>query len=281
MAGPYSNNRNDLTIKEGEMKQNPFEVDFKFFSTRLYEDILWMNLQKNLLIQSASLENRDTLLAYLDKAADSDAIKAIVICSSLEESGHQEYINFFHAIRSKQNQLGLQRLCNAYASFILKIKEVNKIVIHAARGSVIPLFFNLSLACDYRIAAQNTVYKNSYLDSGVLPIGGGAYFLSRIIGPGKTWELMTLKREYTTGEAMAYGIIDKIVPASDFQAEVIRIARRFGEVPGATITGLKRLIQFSVKDLKDYLDYENEEFFKIVHQHSYKQAVDPTMWTVL
>lgn len=263
------------------MKQNPFEVDFKFFSTQLHEDILWINFQKNLLIQSTSLENRDTLLAYMEKAAASDAIKAIVLCSSLEESGHQAYSNFFQTIKAKQNNLGLQRLCNSYASLILKIKELNKLVIHAACGNVIPLFFNLSLACDYRIAAENTIYKNSYLDAGVLPIGGGAYFLSRILGPGKTWELMTLKREYTTGEAMAYGIIDKIVPAAGFQAEVIRIARQFAEVPAAAIAGLKRLIQFSVKDLKDYLEYENQEFFKIVHQHSYKQAVDPTMWTVL
>ncbi|MFZ2632317.1 MAG: enoyl-CoA hydratase/isomerase family protein [Desulfosalsimonadaceae bacterium] len=263
------------------MKQNPLEVEFKFFSTKINNDVLWMNLQKNLLIQAPSLENRDTLLAYLDKVAACDAIKAVVICSSLEESGHQAILQFFQAIKSKQNNLGLQRLCNSYASFILKIKDLNKIVIHAALGNVIPLFLNLSLACDYRIAADDTVYKNSYLDTGVLPIGGGAYFLSKIIGPGKTWELLTLTREYTAREAMAYGIVDRIVPAAGFQAEVLRVAQQFGEVPGNTITGLKRLIQFSANDLKDYLEYENQEFFKIVHQHSHKQAVDPTTWIVL
>ena len=263
------------------MKQNPLEVEFKFFSTKIYENVLWINLQKNLLIQAPSLENRDTLLAYLDKVAASDFIKAVVICSSLEESGHQAILQFFQSIKSKQNSHDLQRLCNSYASFILKIKEISKIVIHAARGNVIPLFLNLSLACDYRIAADDTVYKNSYLDSGVLPIGGGAYFLSKILGPGKAWELLTLTREYTAREANAYGIVDRIVPAAGFQAEVLRVAHQFGEVPGSTLTGLKRLIQFSAKDLKDYLEYENQEFFKIVRQHSYRQAVDPTTWTVL
>ena len=263
------------------MKQNPLEVEFKFFSTKIYENVLWINLQKNILIQTPSFENRDTLLAYLDKVAASDFIKAIVICSSLEESGHQAIIDFFKTIRSKQNSQDLQRLCNAYASIIIKIKELNKIVVHAAFGNVIPLFLNLSLACDYRIAADNTVYKNSYLDYGVLPIGGGAYFLSKIIGPGKTWELLTLTREYTAEEAMVYGIVDKIVPAAGFQDEVLRVAHQFGEVPGTTLAGLKRLIQFSANDLKDYLEYENQEFFKIVHQHAYRQAVDPKTWTVL
>jgi enoyl-CoA hydratase/carnithine racemase len=263
------------------MKQNPFEIEFKFFSTKLYKDVLWVDFQKNLLIQSTSLENRDTLLAYLDKAAASGAVKTIVICSSLEVSGHQAYMDFFKSIKSKQNNLGLQRMTNAYAEFILKIKELGKIVIHAARDNVIPLFLNLSLACDYRVAADNTIYKNSYLDSGVLPIGGGAYFLSRIIGPGKALELMTLKREYTAEEAMAYGIIDKIVPAANFQNEVIRVAHQFDEIPASTLMGLKRLIQFPVNDLKSYLEYENQEFFKIVQEHSYQHAVDPTAWTVL
>lgn len=266
------------------MEHNPsesLEIDFRFFSTKLFDNVLWINFQKNLLIQSSNLENRDALVAYLDKIGEHDFVKTIVICSSLEASGHQAYMNFFQAIKSKQSDVNLERLCEVYASLIYKISTLHKVVVHAACGDVIPLFLNLSLACDYRIAADNTVYKNSYLDMGVLPIGGGPYFLSKLVGQGKTWELVALKREYTADEALAYGAIDRIVPMAGFQAEVLKIAHQFGETPGNTLKGLKRLVQFSSRDLKEYLAFENKEFFNMVHHHSFQQPVDPKNWIML
>ncbi|MBC2715925.1 MAG: enoyl-CoA hydratase/isomerase family protein [Desulfobacteraceae bacterium] len=246
------------------------EVDFDFFSTRLFDEVVWINFQKNLLIQATSLENRDVLLSYLDKVSACDFIKVIVLRSSLEESGHKEFINFFKVIKSKERNLDLHRLYNVYASLILKINALNKIVVHSTGGDVIPLFLNMSLACDYRIAAENTIFRNSHLDIGVLPIGGGPYFLSRKIGPGKAYELLVLKKEYSAAEGIQYGIVDKIVPLAELETETLKIAHHFGRVPAKTLIGIKRLVNFSTKDLKSYFDFENQEMFRIIHDNEFR-----------
>ncbi len=254
------------------INKNSFEIDFDFFSAKFLDGILWIYFQKNLFIQATNLANRDALLSYLDKISACDFIKVIVFRSFLEESGHAEYINFFQTIKARQNNLDLHRLFNFYASLVLKISEMNKIIIHATSGNVIPLFLNTSLACDYRIAADNTVFKNSFLDVGVLPIGGGAYFLSRLMGEGKSLELLAFKKEYTAAAALEYGIIDKIFPLSGLEAGTLKIARQFEEVAEPTLSGLKRLLRFSSRDLKKYLEFENHEFFKIIHHQSFRKS---------
>jgi len=249
-----------------------FEINFEFFSSKFLDGILWINFQKNLFIQATNLANRDALLSFLDKISACDSIKVIVFRSFLEESGHTEYINFFQTIKSRQSNLDLHRLFNFYASLVLKISEMNKIVVHATSGNVIPLFLNTSLACDYRIAADNTVFKNAYLDVGVLPIGGGAYFLSRLMEEGKSLELLALKKEYTAADALEYGIIDKTLPLTGLESGTLEIARQFEEVAGPTLSGLKRLLRFSSNNLRQYLEFENQEFFKIIHHQSFRNS---------
>jgi len=46
---------------------------------------------------------------------------------------------------------------------------------------VLPLFLNISLAYDYRIVADNTVFENLCLEYGLVPKGGGAFFLTKIL----------------------------------------------------------------------------------------------------
>jgi enoyl-CoA hydratase/carnithine racemase len=246
------------------------EVQYDFFSTRLSDGVLIIDFKKNLLIQGTRLRNRDIFFSYLDSIESCDPVQVIIIRSYLEESGHREYMAFFQSIKSGKSDLDLHRLCNMYALLILKIIGLNKIVIHATSGNVISLFLNMSLACDYRIAADNTVFLNSFLAAGILPIGGGPFFLSKKIGSGKTYELLALKKEYDASEAIQYGLIDKIVPFEDLESETLNVARQFQKVPAQTLKGLKQLVNYSVKDLQNYLEFEYQEIFKIVHNSAFR-----------
>ena len=91
---------------------------------------------------------------------------------------------------------------------------LNKVVIHANCGKVIPLFLNVSLACDYRMIADNTVFQNPYLNLGLIPIGGSAFFLSKIIGPQNAFKMLISGSDITAYEAMELGIVHEVIPAS-------------------------------------------------------------------
>ncbi len=151
----------------------------------------------------------------------------------------------------------------AVDQFILKIVEMDKIVVHADSGKVIPIFLNVSLACDYRIVANNTVFQNPCLQLGLVPKGGGAFFLSKMLGLSKASELMLSEREVTAEEALRLGLVNEVVPFEKLEEATLKIAREFARKPSSTLLGVKRLLNYSIKDLADYLELENRVLLRI------------------
>ena len=94
---------------------------------------------------------------------------------------------------------------------------MNKLVIHTDCGEVIPLFLNMSLACDYRIVATHTIYQKPYFELGMLPKGGVAFFLCKMLGNSKTLQLLESDKEMNAIEALDLGIVDQVVPYNDLE----------------------------------------------------------------
>ncbi|MFC1531796.1 enoyl-CoA hydratase/isomerase family protein [Thermodesulfobacteriota bacterium] len=242
-----------------------------FFTAERLDNVVIIRFRENMLFNITDLSARDTVLDYLDRVSKNDLIKAVIILSSPKNRGQEEYRDFYHQLSKMKGDVSLfHRLCNVVDQFILKIVGLNKIVIHANSGNVISLFLNVSLACDYRIAADNTVFQNPYLDLGLLPKGGGPFFLSKRLGISKAYEILLFRREITAHEALKLGIIDEVVPIDDLEEAAFEAAQRFIAIPFSTLSGIKKLINYSIHDLKSYLELENGELLKIVEPSFWK-----------
>ncbi|QTA90966.1 enoyl-CoA hydratase/isomerase family protein [Desulfonema magnum] len=253
-------------------KGTNLEENHDFFFTKRFKEVIILTLKENLLLHATNLTDRDTIQDYFDRVSKCRSVKAMVINSSLEKSGPKEYLEFYQSMKSKWERNEIRRLCNIMNQFILTITELNKIVIHACSGSVIALFLNVSLACDYRIIADNTVFCNPYLELGMLPKGGGPFFLSRMLGPGKAYEILLLNREITAQQAMTFGIADQMVPLEKLEDSALEVAHRFGEHYASSLSGIKKLVNYSLKELKDYLEFENKEIFRIVDSPDFDRS---------
>jgi len=154
------------------------EGTFGFFSGEIVGNILLLSFEENLMQQATNLNAKIAFFDYLDLVSESDSLKVVVIQNSPNKTGRNEYVEFFNQVVQRKSDIGdVHRLFNAIDQGILKIQEMNQIVIHTDSGKVLPLFLNASLACDYRIVADNTVFQNPSLEFGLTPKGGGAFFL--------------------------------------------------------------------------------------------------------
>ena len=241
------------------------EGSYDFFSAKMVEDILMLNLKENILLQATNLTTKQSLLEYLELVSKSNVIKVVLIIGSPQKRGHEEYIRFYRQVmEQKLDRHAINRLYNAVDQFILRLVDFNKMIVHADSGKVISLFMNTSLACDYRIVADNTVFQNPCLELGLVPKGGGAFFLSKRLGASKAFEILLSDKDITAQQALKLGIVDKVVPLAELNEAALKIAKDFAQKPARSLAGIKKLLSYSVKDLEDYLEFENQVLLRML-----------------
>ncbi|MEW6672596.1 MAG: enoyl-CoA hydratase/isomerase family protein [Thermodesulfobacteriota bacterium] len=247
------------------------EQNSEFFSAEQHEHIAIIRFKGHFLYSTTDLTSRDKLLDYLDRISKTESIKVIVIMSSPEKTGSEELLDFYRRIlRSKLGINAIHRMFNVVDQFILKLVDLNKIVVHANRGENILLFLNISLSCDYRIVSNSTVFQNPYPEFGLIPKGGGGYFLPKLLGRKKAFELLLSGKNIAAPEALSLGLVDEIVHPDKIEEATINTALRFAGKPAGSLFGIKRLLKYSIKDLREYLELENQVLLRIVQSPDQK-----------
>src|SRR2546421_484911 len=72
----------------------------------------------------------------------------------------------------------------------------------------------LALACDFRVAADNAKFGQPEILLGIIPGGGGTQRLARLVGPARAKEIIWSGRQVAADEALAIGLVDRVVPAA-------------------------------------------------------------------
>jgi len=246
-------------------KETTLENKQGFYALTRYEDIAILRLGKDFLFESIDLSVSNRLLDVFERISQSREIEVLAIMNCPEKIGGKEYIDFCRqAISAQADHRAIHRVCNFFDQLILKIVGLNKLVIHADGGKIIPLFLNISLACDYRIVSTQTTFQKPYFELGMLPKGGSVFFLCNLLGYSKTKQLLMSEKEISAPEALEIGFVDQVVPDSKLEETAIQTAQDWTQRATRSLIGIKRLLNYSMKDLTDYLNFESDELLKTI-----------------
>ena len=247
------------------------EKEFGFFRARQEGEILHIRFQDNLLEHLVNFDSRDIVIQFIDQVSKSKQVKVILINSDFGDTGCEAYARFILEKSQTLDRIDIHRLFNMTSQLVMGIISLDQIVIHVCSGCVISLFLNVSLACDYRIASDETVFHNHYLDLGMIPVGGSPFLLSKRSGRANIWETLLLNRTIDAAKALELGLVDRVVPLSGLDEAAREIALGFTASSLGTIAGLKRLVNFSKKELKAYFEMEEQEIFRIIDSGSLRK----------
>lgn len=145
-----------------------------------------------------------------------------------------------------------------YNPVIKTIQEIEKPVIAAVNGVAAGAGCNMALACDLVIAAESASFLQAFVKIGLVPDAGGSYFLPRLVGSKKAMEMMLLGEKISAAEALRLGMINRVVPDSDFEAEAGKLAATISSGPRCQGMIKKMLSMSSEMDLGDCLNMEAE-----------------------
>ncbi|KEF33160.1 Enoyl-CoA hydratase [Marinobacter nitratireducens] len=128
-------------------------------------------------------------------------------------------------------------------------------VIAAVNGPAIGAGFDLANMADIRIAAESAKFGETFLNLGIIPGDGGAWFMQRLIGYQRAFELTLSGRVVDAKEAKELGIAMEVVPNEELMPSALAMAKRMAEQPPKATRLTKRLMKMAQRmELKDFLD---------------------------
>jgi enoyl-CoA hydratase/carnithine racemase len=165
---------------------------------------------------------RSQFICALERVAADKAIRALVLtgagkgfCAGGDISGMQKRMNAPAGEVAFNGWHRQQRVHHAQSLLFTMPKPV----IAAVNGAASGLGADTALACDFIIASEWASFGWSYIHRGIVPDGGGMYFLPRRVGLAKAKELIFSGRKVDVDEALALGLVDRKTGAATLVAD--------------------------------------------------------------
>ncbi|MFE9632468.1 enoyl-CoA hydratase/isomerase family protein [Streptomyces sp. NPDC006463] len=213
---------------------------------RLDNGVSWITLNRPDAMNAVTWEQRERVIALLaDASADPD-VRAVVItatgkgfCAGADLRGGPAAGERVAGDVARMIRLGAQRLITA-------VLDCEKPVLAAVNGTAAGIGAHLALACDLVIAAEPARFIEVFVRRGLVPDGGGAYLLPRLVGPQKAKELMFFGDAVPAAEAERLGLVNKVVPAEELEATARDWAERLAQGPTRALAMTKQLVNASL-----------------------------------
>lgn len=194
---------------------------------------------------------REELLAALTRAAEDPAVRVVTITGAGRAFCAGGDLAYMQELQKENRTADLQKLLEAGARIVTAIRTMPKFVLASINGVAAGAGCNLALACDYRIAARAATFAQSFVRIGLHPDWGGTFFLPRLVGPSRAMEMMITGRPVDAEEALAMGLVDRVVDDGALLEQTTKLARAAAAGPPIAISAIKAAIQQSGRNSLD------------------------------
>jgi len=256
------------------MAASRYDIENAFFSTHLEDEVLVVRDKDHIIRHSTDLNVTDSFLDYVESIAKAPQIRAVVFVGSPNKPGGIETAEFYrHVVQSRREHYSLERLFNLINTFTVALTSMEKITVRAECGRISSIHMNLGLACDYRIVSDDAVFENFAAELGLVTKGGGAFFLSRLIGYRAASQVLLWNR-FSAEEALNLGIVDRVTTREKLEAETLQLVRTQLSRPLSTLIGVRKLLKTDVDALKKSLATEDQLIHSRVNHPDFPRELE-------
>lgn len=244
---------------------------FNFLTYNLTNGVATITLNRpdvyNALNDEITYELQDALKA----ATKDEQVRVVVLtgegkafCSGqdLKAASGQEKRSFLDSLHKRYNPI------------IRAIRTMPKPVICRLNGVAAGAGCSLALACDMIIASEEATLIEVFINIGLVPDSGSSFFLPRLVGMAKAFELCAMGTKVKAQDAAAIGLVNKVVPAAELDTAVKQYTDYFAKAPTASIGLIKKMLNKSATStLDEMLEYEAYCQEIAGNSHDYKEGV--------
>jgi 2-(1,2-epoxy-1,2-dihydrophenyl)acetyl-CoA isomerase len=212
------------------------------------DGIRWIRLNRPEAANALRPVDRDRLIELVNEADEDHAIRVVVIaangrhfCSGADVTG----IARSNSGDAKRATDSMRKIMNGAQRLVAAVLDCGKPVIAVVNGAAAGIGAHLALAADLVVAAEDASFVEVFVRRGLVVDGGGAYLLPRRMGMQKAKELAFFGDKLPAAEALALGLVNRVVPAAELDAAADEFAHRLAAGPTTAISLTKRLLNAS------------------------------------
>ena len=200
----------------------------------------------------------DALLVAFEQAAEDPAVRVVVLTGA----GPKAFVAgadiaemaALRPVEGRDFSLRGQRLMR-------RIETLPKPVIAMVNGFALGGGLELAMACHLRIAADSAKVGQPEINLGLIPGFGGTQRLLRLAGRAATLELCLLGAPVDAARALQLGIVNRVVPAAELEAETLKIAEQLAQSAPLALRGTLDAVNVGGEcGIEEGLQYETAQF---------------------
>ncbi|MEU6573890.1 enoyl-CoA hydratase-related protein [Streptomyces sp. NPDC046805] len=208
-------------------------------------------------MNALDIATQDRLKELAEEATRRDDVRAVVIYGGERVFAAGADIKEMQAMDHAAMVLRARGLQDAFTA----VARIPKPVVAAVTGYALGGGCELALCADYRIAADNAKLGQPEILLGLIPGAGGTQRLPRLVGPSKAKDLIFTGRMVKADEALAIGLVDRVVPADEVYAEAQGWAAKLAQGPAIALRAAKEAVDTGIEtDLETGLAVERNWF---------------------
>jgi enoyl-CoA hydratase/carnithine racemase len=239
--------------------------------------VRWIALNRPESKNGLTDELNAELIAALGASQVDQGVRCVVLtgkggsfCSGLDLKAASQNLS---ALASAE-----EHLRKYFHGLIRAVRAVDKPVIALVDGAAAGFGCDLALACDLRIGTERTRMGEVFVKRGLMPDGGGTWTLPRLVGLGKAIELMFTGELVGADEALRLGLLNRVVPSADAEAQTQAFAQRLAAGPPMVYARVKRAVYAALaRDFDAALDVEMRGQIELLNSRDFVEGVTAFM----
>jgi enoyl-CoA hydratase len=208
------------------------------------------------------------LMDALEAFDRDDAIGAMVV------TGNEKAFAAGADIKEMADKTIHQMMDSDHIAVFGRIRSIQKPVIAAVSGWALGGGCEIALSCDMIVASDSARFGQPEINIGVIPGAGGTQRLTRAVGKALAMEMILNDRRLTAQEAYQFGMVNRVVPVSDYLDEALKLAEETASRAPLAVRAAKKMInQTYERTLADGLAEEKQTFYNLFASEDQKEGM--------
>jgi len=183
-----------------------------------------------------------SLVEAIPAVGSDDSVRAIVLTGTGRVFCAGQDLGEHAAALRADPGTAFQTIADHYNPIVSALAAAPKPVLAAINGTCAGAGLSLALACDVRICAAEAKFSTAFTGIGLAPDSGLSATLARAVGAARASELILLSERFSAADALAWGLVGRLVPAADLPAEAAKLAGRLAAGPTLAYAAAKHAL---------------------------------------